>query len=101
MDGDVHPEGFSALLASSNIGQSGLRLGFNTNTLAQLENCPALPPPPFRLFVLSNLRYRVFRVLPHKHSVFLWNWDWVEALRVLRCSRMRRKWDGEVASGSG
>ena len=32
MDGDAHPKGFSAPLASSNIGQSGLRYGLNTNT---------------------------------------------------------------------
>ena len=31
MDGDAHPKGFSALLASSNIGQSSLRHGLNIN----------------------------------------------------------------------
>ncbi len=35
MDGDAHSKGFSAPLASSNIGQSGLLHGLNTDTLLQ------------------------------------------------------------------
>lgn len=35
MDGDAYPKGFSAPLASGNIGQLGLRHGLNTNKLSK------------------------------------------------------------------